>query len=188
MDKYRLSLIVIGALAGGILLGGWFVGVQPQLDRINRADTQRASVAEVNAGHEARNAQLAADNEKLDEYRAELEQDRSRIPSSRLQQPLIDQIDAAAAGAGVKVTALSFDVPAAHVAPNGVPLASPANGTLIAIPVALTVAGERPALEQFAANVQRSARILTVSGSQYSGPEEATLTLTGTTWVLSPTH
>lgn len=186
MDKYRLSLIVIGVLAVGILLGGWFVGVQPQLDRISRADTQRASVAEVNAGHEAKNAQLAKDHEQLEAYRAELDQDRAKIPSARSQQPLIDQLNAAAASAGVTVTALTFDGPAAHVAPNGVPLSAPANGTLVAVPVTLAVTGDRPALEQFAANVQRSARILTVTGSQYSGPEEPVLTLTGTTWVLAP--
>lgn len=186
MDKYRLSLIVIGVLAAGILLGAFFVGVQPQLDRIGRAETQTAAAVQQNTVQEARNAALAADNERIDEYRGTLETNRTQIPADRAQQPMIDQIHAAAAAAGVTVTTLTSEAAVTYTAPTGVDLTPPASGTLVQVPVTLSASGDRAALEQFAANVQRSARIFTVTGSQYSGPDEPTLTLTGATWVLKP--
>ena len=70
MDKHRLSLIVVGVLAVGILLGTFFLGVQPQLERTARADEQRATVEQTNATQKARNSALAADQERIDEYRA----------------------------------------------------------------------------------------------------------------------
>lgn len=186
MDKHRLSLIVVGVLAVGILLGTFFLGVQPQLERTARADEQRATVEQTNATQKARNSALAADQERIDEYRAGLEAAQAEIPAQRGQQVLIDQINAAADAAGVTVTTLTFDTAVAWTAPNSVPVDLPPSGTLVSVPMTLAAAGDRAALEQFAANVQRSPRIVTVLSSSYSGPEDPQLTLTGLTWALMP--
>lgn len=186
MDRYRLSLIAIGVVAIGILGAGWLVGVQPQLDRINKATTQTSSIRQVNAVQEGRNAALAADNARLDEFKADLASDQNEIPASRLQQPLIDQFAAAASAAGVGVDTLTFDGPTAYVAPTGVDVPVPVTQTLVAVPVTITVTGPRPNLEAFAAALQGSTRIVTVSGSEYSGPDDSAMTIKGTTWVLMP--
>lgn len=186
MDRHRLSLIVVGVLAIGILLGTFFLGVQPQLDRVARADEQRVTVAQTNATQQARNAALAQDQAKLEAYRAQLATAQAEIPAQRAQQALIDQLHGAAASAGVTITALTFDTEIAWAAPSGTTVDLPPSGTLVAIPMTLAATGERAALEQFAANVQAATRIVTVLSSQYSGPDEPTLTLQGTTWALKP--
>ena len=185
MDKHRLALIVIGVLGIAILAGGWFLGLQPQLDRMARAADQTASVEQLNDVQADRNAALAADNDNLEQFRAELTQARAAIPEARNQSEFITQMDAAARAAGVTVTALTFDPPVDFTAPAGVPVQLPASGRLIGVAVTLTAVGERGQLEAFAQAVQTSTRILTVGESQYSGGEgPGTLTLSGTTWVL----
>lgn len=186
MDRFRLSLIVIGTLAVAVLFGGWALGVQPQLDRMANASAQTAAFAQTNAAQQQRNAELAADNEHLGQYKSQLAASEAEVPSSRSQQGLVDQLNAAAGAAGVTVSSLVFTQPVAYVPPAGVPVELPGSGTLVAVPLTIAVNGARPNLEAFAAAVQSSTRTVSITGSQYSGPEDASLTLTGTTWVLLP--
>lgn len=186
MDRFRLSLIVIGVLAVAILFGGWALGVQPQLDRAGSAAAQTASIRTVNDAQAAKNAQLAADNERLADLQTQLAGEQNHIPSARSQQPLIDELNAAAVSTGTAIESLTFAPAVAYVAPAGVPLILPVTGTLVAVPVTITATGARPNLEGFAAALQSSARIVSIASSQYSGPDDAALTLTGTTWVLKP--
>lgn len=186
MSRYRFSLIVVGLLAFLVLIGGWFIGVQPQLDRISTANTQTDSVRQLNQIQQAKNTALAEDDAHLDEYKAQLASTQAEIPAARSQQALIDQINAAAGSAGVTMTALRFEPAQAYVAPVGVSLDTPSSGTLVAIAVSLSAQGDRAALESFTANLQASTRLITVIDSQYTGPEDAQLTLNGATWVLVP--
>ncbi|WP_454112356.1 type 4a pilus biogenesis protein PilO [Microbacterium aurum] len=186
MDKHRLTLIVIGALGLVIIAGGWFVGVQPQLDRIEAANSQTASIRQINDVQQKKNEALAADNDRLEEYKTDLAAKQQEIPASRAQQELINQIDAAATAAGVTVKNLRFDVAAAYIAPAGVDVAGPSSGTLVDVPLTLSADGPRPQLEDFVAKLQSSPRIVTISQSDFTGGEETSLTLTGTTWVLLP--
>lgn len=186
MDKHRLTLIVIGVLAAAILVGGWFIGVQPQIARIDAANEQTTSIARINDAQQLVNEALKADNENLPQYRSELTARQSEIPANRSQQELIDQLDAAATAAGVAITALQFEAAAEYVVPAGVEVTAAAGGTLIQIPVTLNASGPRAQLEAFVANVQASSRIITISSSAYTGGDESAVALTGTTWVLLP--
>ncbi len=187
MDKHRLTLIVIGVLGVAIVLGGWFVGVQPQIDRIDAANSQTASITQLNDAQQIKNDALAADNEKLGDYKNDLAEKQREIPASRSQQDLINQIDAAAVAAGVTVKSLSFDAAADFVAPPGVDMAGPSSGKLIDIPLTLNATGERAQLEDFIAKLQQSSRIVTISASTYtSGDGAPAVDITGTTWVLLP--
>ncbi|MCR2814135.1 hypothetical protein NQ166_13735 [Microbacterium sp. zg.Y1090] len=186
MDKHRLSLIVIGVFAVAIVLGGWFLGVQPQLDRMTRADAQTTSIRQTNDVQEQRNRALAVDNDNLDTYKAELAARQERIPAARAQQELINQIDAAAAAAGVGIRSLTFEPAVSFAGPEGVGLDAPTGG-FIGVPLILTAEGPRPDLERFAANLQGSTRVITIGGSDYRGGEQSSLTITGVTWVLMPT-
>lgn len=186
MDRFRLSLILIGVLAVAIVLGGWALGVQPQLDALGRATTQTASITQLNDVQAAKNAALAVDNANLAEFSAQLAADQAQIPTARSQQPLIDQFDAAAVSTGVTVQSLAFDPATVFAPPAGVPAPLPAAQTLVAVPTTITVTGPRANLEAFAAALQASARIMTLVSSQYAGPDDSSVTLTGTTWVLLP--
>lgn len=186
MDKYRLSFIIIGVLAIAVVFGGWLVGVQPQLDRIEAAKSQTASITQINDAQQARNDALAAENERLDEYKKALAEKQQEIPAQRAQQELINQIDAAATAAGVTVKTLRFDIATAYEAPAGVEAPTPSSGTLVAVPLTLTAAGNRAKLEDFVGRLQGSQRIVTLSSSKYTAGDETTIDLSGTTWVLLP--
>jgi len=184
MDRYRLSLIIIGVLAVAILGGGWALGIQPQLDRMNTAAKQTAAITQLNTVQEAKNAALAADSKKMDEFAAQLAADQAQIPQARAQQDLVDQFDAAAASSGVVIESLVFDPAVAYVPPAGVAVPTPAGETLVAVPTTITASGPRANLEAFAAAVQASTRIVSIASSQYIGPDDSAVTLVGTTWVL----
>jgi len=186
MDKYRLSLMIIGVLAVAILFGGWFVGVQPQLDRIARATEQTVSVKQMNDVQQLRNDALAADNDHLEDYKRELAAMQKQIPATRSQQELINQIDAAAKAADVTIRTLTFDSAISFTAPEGVTTGLPSGGTFVAVPLSLAATGARADLEKFAANLQKSARIITIGSSQFTGAEDGSLVLGGVTWVLMP--
>lgn len=186
MDKHRLTLIVIGVLGIAIVFGGWLVGVQPQFDRMEAANAQAASIKQMNDAQQIKNDALAADNERLDQYKNDLTAKQQEIPAGRSQQELINQIDAAAVAAGVTVKTLRFDLAAEYVAPAGVEVSGPSSGMLIDVPLTLNATGERAKLEAFIANLQQSARIVTISSSTYTGGDEQSVDLTGSTWVLLP--
>lgn len=186
MDKHRLSLIIIGVLGVALLAGGWFLGIQPQIDRIETANRQTAQIKQVNDVQQLKNEALAAEAEHLDEYKSELAARQQQIPASRAQQELINQIDAAAIAAGVAVKSLRFSVEAEYVPPAGVAVEGPSSRTLIAVPLTLSAAGTRPQLEDFVGRLQQSARIITISSSNFAGGDAPSLDLVGTTWVLLP--
>lgn len=186
MDKHRLSLIIIGVFAVAILAGGWFVGVQPQLDRITRANTQTASIKQMNDIQQIKNDALEADNANLETYRGELAEKQKKIPAARSQQELINQLDAAAENADVTIQSLTFEAAVSFAAPEGVTADAPVGGTFIAVPLSLSASGDRKSLEKFAANLQTSARIITIGSSQFTGAEEGSLVISGITWVLMP--
>jgi FtsZ-binding cell division protein ZapB len=56
--------------------------VQPQLDRIEAAKSQTASITQLNDAQQARNDALAAENERLDEYKKALAEKQQEIPRS----------------------------------------------------------------------------------------------------------
>lgn len=186
MDKHRLSLIVIAVLAIAILFGGLVIGVQPQVERMNRADAQAETLAATNDIQEARNRALASDNANLDAYKSDLASREAMIPSARSQQELINQIDAASTSAGVSVRSLTFDAAAPYSPPAGVKITGPSSSTLVAVPLTLAADGERAKLESFVKRLQASGRIVTLGASQYTGGDVDALTLTGLTWVLLP--
>lgn len=186
MDKHRLSLIVIGVFAVAIVVGGWFIGVQPQLDRTSRANVQTASLMQTNKIQQDRNLALAAEDLKLDDYKRQLADNQQRIPAARAQQELINQIDAAAAAAGVSIRSLTFDPAVSFTAPEDITAAVGVGSEFIGVPLTLSAEGERPALEAFAANLQNSPRVITIAGSQFTGGEADSLVISGATWVLMP--
>jgi len=186
MDKYRLSLILIAAFAVAILAGGWFLGVQPQVDRISAAETQTASIKQLNDVQQIKNTALRKDNDHLKEYKTQLHTAQQAIPATRSQQELINQFDAAATAANVTIRTLTFADASSYAAPKGVTVTAPGGGGLVEVPLTMAVDGSRADLEKFVANLQKSRRIVTFAQSRYTGPNDASLNLSGSTWVLMP--
>lgn len=185
LTKYRLSLAAIGTLAAVLLVAGWFLGVQPQLTKALKANEQTAAARTQNDLLVVKNAGLKADQERISEFQAQLAQKQVSIPSARSQQELITQITAAADSAGVDVTNVSFEQARRYVPPAAVPVPA-TTSTLVAVTFSIAAGGERAGLEQFAANMQAINRLATITQSQYTGPEAASLVLGGQTWVLQP--
>lgn len=186
LTKYRLSLVALGTLAAVVLLAGFFLGIQPQLSRITTANSQQEAAEALNRQQQTKNETLRSEQARIGEYNAQLAQKQALIPTSRSQQELIAQIDSAAWLAGVAVENVTFEEPVPFVAPPTVPLTATSSGTLVSVGISISVSGDRLALENFALNLQNLGRLITVEQSQYTGPEPASLTLTGTTWVLQP--
>ncbi|WP_460801899.1 hypothetical protein [Microbacterium sp. GXF6406] len=188
MSKYNFSLIAIGLLAAIILAAGWFVGMKPQLDRMGEANKQTENARQINDVQAAKNAALAEDHKRLDEYKAQITATQAEIPQTRSQQGLVDQINAAADNADVMMRSLTFDSTIRYTPPTGVTIAPVSSGDLVAVTVSISAEGDRERLEDFAARLQASKRLVTVVDSIYTGPEDAVLTLNGITWVLQPTE
>lgn len=92
MEANRLW--TIGAILAmiGIVAGGWFLGVQPQLDSAAAANDQRAGIARLNSVNEAALRKLQADDAKKGELQERLAALAASVPS----QPDLPEFYAAA--------------------------------------------------------------------------------------------
>lgn len=131
MDKYKLSLIGAALAAVVLIAGGWFVGVQPQLASASAADAQRTTIEATNASNRGVLRKLEAEFRELGRSKAELAALRKSVPATADTAGFTRQVDAAATGAGVTLTSLTFGTVQAY-APAGEPAAS--NGAASAVP------------------------------------------------------
>ncbi|MDN4597345.1 hypothetical protein [Leifsonia virtsii] len=109
MNTTRLWTIGAIVLAAVILVGGWFLAIQPQLSSASDAVAERASVDATNAANLAKLAQLKKDYGKLSETDKELAALRRSIPTETPDYPsFMKDLAAAAASDSVVVTSITF--------------------------------------------------------------------------------
>lgn len=96
MNKNRLWLIGSVLVMVFVLVGGVFLGIQPQLAAAAAANEQRVSVEASNAGQSAVLDQLKKDFEGIDGLKAELAPLRASVPSGTRMPAFVNQIDALA--------------------------------------------------------------------------------------------
>lgn len=104
MDKNRLWLIGAVLVAGCLVAGGWFLGIQPQLDAAQTALQQRASVEETNQTDEAVLAGLRADYSRLPQLEDQLSTLEASVPADSAAPALVKELDALSSSAGVTIT------------------------------------------------------------------------------------
>ena len=187
MDKNKLWLIGSVLVTSVIVVLGVLLGVQPQLDSMNVADTSRAAVQSTNAGHVALLARLKHDFEDLDALTATAEALAESVPSGSAMPAFVDQLDAQAQAVGLTLTGMTVTeaqayvpiVPVADAA--AVPAALPAAPAALitasnfaAFPLQITVTGTYAQVLEFVASLQSGGRLFLVHGidtAQASGEE-----------------
>jgi len=117
MNRSKLSLIVAGVAALALVVGGWFVGVQPQLAAAAAATQQRTEIDGRNDVVRAEITRLAKQYDDIGTLKSQLATLSASIPESTDTTPFIEELDQAAAASGVSISSLAFGDAQAYVPP-----------------------------------------------------------------------
>ncbi|MGH1549446.1 hypothetical protein ACRAWB_09845 [Leifsonia poae] len=117
-------MILIGAGTVAILIGGFFLGVQPSLQAAAAADAARQAAFATNQVNQAALDALESQNKKIGELTGDLETLRLSVPSEQNMDSFIDAVDAAAAAEGLVVQNVS-PADATAYAPQGASAPAP---------------------------------------------------------------
>lgn len=129
MEKNRLWLIASVLVMALVLVGGWIVGVQPQLAGIADSEAQTAAVDATNEQNARVVAKLKKDSENLPALKAKLAELAASVPQGSDIPPFIDQLNALYSSSGVLCVDQAFADAVAY-APVVAPAASaPAAGS-----------------------------------------------------------
>ena len=160
---------------------GWMVGIQPQLNKISTANTNREAVVVQNAKDEVLLAQLKHDYLNIDLIRKELAQLRTSIPVKAEISSFVTELNSLATKNKVTVKSISVN-DAKPYTPNtgssdpgstGVvtnPKITPSN--FIVIPVQFSVTGNYAKVLDFMHSVQTGQRLFFVSTFGSTGSTE----------------
>jgi Tfp pilus assembly protein PilO len=125
MDRNKLWLIGAVLVAGCLVAGGWFVGIQPQLVTAENALQQRTTVKTTNLQDEAILEGLRSDYSKLPQLEDQLSSLQASVPESSAASDLVKELDALSASSGATVTdftmsdAQAYAPVAAAASPSG---------------------------------------------------------------------
>ncbi|SDS15860.1 hypothetical protein [Microterricola viridarii] len=126
MNDKRIWTIGAALLGVVLLLGGYFLGVAPQLAAAKDADDERVAVEAQNAGLAAELAVLKKDFESIDTFKKQLAEVRVAVPDNAGFSGFVAQIDAMAVAAGVQVSSLTVA--------DARPYAGPMNSAALMLP------------------------------------------------------
>jgi len=133
MDRNKLSLIVAGVAALALVLGGWFVGVQPQLAAASASTQQRADIDSRNDTVRAEIARLENQYADIATLKSHLADLSASIPESTDTTPFIKDLDRLAIANGVTISSLTFGDAQTYV-PPAAPAAAPGSDGAAAAP------------------------------------------------------
>ncbi|THG29657.1 type 4a pilus biogenesis protein PilO [Naasia lichenicola] len=176
--------VIIGAVFMVLLVvGGWFLGVSPQLDSRALALAQIANVAVANEAAAAKLGALSAAADTLPALESQLATLDASVPSNADSAALLSQINAIAASAGVVVDGVKLEDATAYTPPppadpsvattDGTASAATAYsdpritaGNFIQIPVTVSVTGSYENVQAFLAGLQNGSRLFLVNSFQ----------------------
>ena len=158
---------------------GWFLGISPKLADAARFDAERRSVIAQNDLARATLAQLQADFERIDDLLLDLEDLRAAFPTEAAYDDAVEELLTQSVQAGLTVQDLSLGEPSPTVATvidEDVETVEPEvdgdgllpTGTLLRVPVSVTVNGSLPDILSFIDAMQRAARFAIVSTGDFS--------------------
>lgn len=117
MTKNRLHLVIALAIGAVVLVGGFFLGVQPQLASAASNREQQQSIDSTNDTYRAELARLAAQSAKLPAMRREAAALERSVPSSAETSAFYKEVDGVAASTGVTVSGITTSWAAAYTPP-----------------------------------------------------------------------
>lgn len=117
MNRNKLSLIIAGLAAVALVLGGWFVGVQPQLASAAASAQQQSDIDARNDTVRAELARLEHQYDELGTLRSGLTTLQSSIPDSTDTTPFIKELNQLADANAVSISSLTFGDAQAYVPP-----------------------------------------------------------------------
>lgn len=187
-SKQWVALAVVAAL--GVLAGGWFLLVSPKRSEAADLRTQAAAQEQTNSQLKTRLQVLRAQAAALPQQTASLADVATRIPYTAAEPDLLRALQDAADTAGVELVSVAPQAFAAVGTGTGSATAAPAAttpattgaratgpagsaGTLVAMPVTITVAGTYNATEAFVAALEdlpRAVRLTEVTLANGSSP------------------
>lgn len=180
---------IVGALViVAALVGGWFLGVSPQLDALNRANSDREQLVERNNLAELEIAALKAEFERLPELQAELAEVRKSIPPVSNLETFSAEIRQKEIASGATVLAISFGtaepfVPLgdfASLVPPSVDLAK-----FVVVPFTVSAGGSRDALTALVEGIQNTPRLAVANSVVVAGEgDDWGLDISGVVYVL----
>lgn len=118
MTRNRLHMVLAVLSMVVVAAAGFFIGVQPQLARAAGDDARQVSVEATNTTTATELARLRERAKSLPQMRAELRDLEASVPSTSQMPSFYDEIDAAAAAAGVTVSAITTSDAVAYTPPE----------------------------------------------------------------------
>ncbi|PYY41534.1 hypothetical protein [Curtobacterium sp. MCPF17_046] len=117
MNRNRLSLILAALAAAAIAVGGFFLGVQPQLASAATDNAQQTQTERTNDSSRAELDRLRKQFTSLEAMKAELAQLRGSVPATASTDAFIRSLDAVAVTSGATVASVSVGEAQAYNAP-----------------------------------------------------------------------
>ncbi|WP_144760646.1 hypothetical protein [Curtobacterium sp. 9128] len=117
MSRNRMMLLIAGVAAVVVVLGGYFLGVQPQLARASVARSDTADTASSNATTRAEIDRLREQAKSLPQMQASLAALRTSVPSVPNTSGLLTELNSTADAAGVTVATVTIGDPQAYSPP-----------------------------------------------------------------------
>lgn len=120
-------LMLASVAAVVVVVGAFFLGVQPQLDRATAAGAEQASVEQTNRTTRQELERLREQAETLPTMQSDLAALQASVPDSAAVAPFITQLNATAEASGVKIAsitvgdAMAYTPPAASSTDAGTP-------------------------------------------------------------------
>ncbi|MCL9663749.1 hypothetical protein L2091_00705 [Curtobacterium albidum] len=128
MSRNRLMLLVAVMASVVVAVGGFFLGVQPQLARADASAEQQASAEQSNATAEGRIAKLRAESQTLPAQKAELAVLEGSIPSSLDQAAFYRELSDLADAGGVTISSLTTSDAQSYAPPQAPGASTEASG------------------------------------------------------------
>ena len=176
---------------------GWFLGISPRLADAARFEVERQNVEAQNTVARATIAQLQADFENIDELLDELESLREEFPTDAQYDVAIQELLTRLLSAGLGLQNIAINEPAPTTAEVLVEGAEPPAaeidgdgvlpaGSLLRVPVTVTVTGSIPSILSYIQALQESPRFSIVSRGDYAfAAEVGTITFSMIMFVVS---
>lgn len=156
---------------------GWFLGAAPLLSDAARFDSERRDVALQNDATRVAIAQLEGDFERIDEFEAELDSLRLEFPERPDYGPAAEEFFRELVSAGLVLTSLTISEPSPADPEVGADEAGQVDrGTLLELPVSISVTGALSDTLVFIDRIQRSSRFTVIDSftvSEGGTPEES---------------